>query len=428
MAILLGAVAALATVGLIYVGLRLPTLLLGVYVATVPFGSAVGLPLGLPPPFDSPSSLLGMATIVVLLADATIGAGRRRPASFAGAHALFLAFVGVCALTFGWSIDRTSTVEDVVLLGSVVGLYVISALAHYTKAELERVTTGIVAGGAAAACSGLVLLQTGGIAGGRSGVPRFALTGDDPNHTAGSFLLPMILAADRALDTERPPTDRALWGAAAVVIVAGIAATGSRGGLLAAIVAFVVLVRLRAPRIGLRVAVGAALVVGVVVLVVAPPQLERRLATTGSTGRSDIWRLGLRSCEDHCVLGSGWGSFPAVYREEFREAADVGGFRGEGYRAHNIWLQALVEAGVAGFVVLVAAWAALLRQALRLPASRRSAALAIVVGMAVASSLVSNLTFKYLWLVPMYLTFVAGSEHVAGRREGTATMLAAQTG
>lgn len=405
MAILLVVAATLVLALAAFLGLRRPAVVLTLYMATVPFGSAIGLPLGLRPPFDTPSSVLGLAAIVVLVADATIGSGRHRGASFTAAHALFVAFVGVCALTIGWTIDRVSTVEDLVLLLSVVGLFLAGATLRLTERGFEQLASSIAVGGIVASLYGIALLQAGAIAGGRSGVPRFALTGRDPNHTAASLLLPVLIAADRALDPGRPWQHRAGWAGGAVTTTVAIASTGSRGGLLALLVGFIVLLRLRVPGMALKVGAATAVAVVLIVLTVTPPALERRLSTPSTTGRSDIWRLGLRSCEQYCLLGSGWGSFPKVNRDEFRQAADVGGYRGGGYRAHNIWLQALVETGLAGFAMLAGAWIALLRQVLRLPEHLRAVPLAALSSMTVASSLVSNLTFKYLWLLPMYVVF-----------------------
>lgn len=427
MGLLLVAAAGLVLAAGAYLTLRLPLLVLTVYVATVPFGSAVALPLSLPPPFDTASSVLGLLALIALAVDAAVG-GRRRRAALGAPHALFVAFVGVAALTVGWSIDRTATLEDLVLLVSVVGLYVTTSTVQLTRAQLDRVATAVAAGGVIAAVYGTVLVRGGGVSGGRSGVARFALTGRDPNHTAASLLLPLLIAVDRALDSARDLRARAAWGAGAVVIFVGISLTGSRGGLVATIVGVVVLLRIRVAGASLKVGAVAVVVVVAAVLALAPPQLERRLASTGTTGRADIWRLGLRSCEQYCVVGSGWSTFPSVYREEFRQAADVGGFRGEGYRAHNIWLQALVETGVAGFLLLVAAWAALFRQASRVTSGLRGVSLAALAAMAMASSLVSNLTFKYVWLVPMFVSLAARVPGSAAREEAPATMLALQAG
>ena len=44
-----------------------------------------------------------------------------------------------------------------------------------------------------------------------------------------------------------------------------------------------------------------------------------------STGRTEIWRLGLSACSDHCLAGSGWGTFPDVYQDQFRTEEVVAG-------------------------------------------------------------------------------------------------------
>ncbi len=40
---------------------------------------------------------------------------------------------------------------------------------------------------------------------------------------------------------------------------------------------------------------------------------QRVVAIDSSSGRSNIWRVGLAAYPDYCALGSGWGTFPDVY-------------------------------------------------------------------------------------------------------------------
>ena len=199
----------------------------------------------------------------------------------------------------------------------------------------------------------------------------------------------------------------------------GILLTGSRGGVLAAVVGIVVIMLCGGST---RRAVGLVVVVGLAVAVAlrqAPASLEDRLVETSSTGRTDIWQLGLDTCPTYCVHGSGFGSFPAVYEEEFRTNPEGGGFRTAGFRAHNIWLQALIETGVTGLLLLLLAFAATVRDVRKLPREDRGPPLGALLALAVASSLISNLTFKYFWLVLMYAAVVvSAADHT--RRESMA--------
>jgi O-antigen ligase len=76
-------------------------------------------------------------------------------------------------------------------------------------------------------------------------------------------------------------------------------------------------------------------------------------SATSSSGRTDIWQVGLAACSDYCAFGSGWGTYPQVYAET---QASVPGARvlvGDqgSYQPHNLWLLAIVELGLPGLLL-----------------------------------------------------------------------------
>lgn len=400
---------ALATI----IGLRSPVgALVAAYAAIVPLGSAVDLPLPIPPPFDTLSSILGALASAAMAAQLVLL--RRGTARLPSAVPVWLVFVGFAGTTFAWSVNDAATVKELFLLVSVVAVFVLASLLPITAAEVHRIGTAIVGGATAASLLGIGLFVIGRAPVGNSGAPRFLITGDDPNHTAAGLLLPLALAMWRALDRRPPRLVRGGWAAAAAAMGVGIVLTGSRGGLVAALVA-VGAIAVQAGSLR-RAAVVLAVppVVALLAVTVAPAALQERLLRSDSTGRTEIWRLGLAACSEYCVVGSGWGTFPDVYQTQFRTDPDAGGYRTQGFRAHNIWLQALIELGVGGLLALVGAFAAMARDLIRLPPEERGPPIAALLALAVASSLVSNLTFKYFWLVLMYATFA-----VNGSRVGT---------
>jgi O-antigen ligase len=406
----------------VIVGLRSPVgALVAAYAAIVPLGSAVDLPLPLPPPFDTLSSVVGVLASAALLAQlALLRHGTRR---LSRAVPAWLLFLGLAGTTFAWSVDPAATAKEVFLLASVAALYVVAALLPITAAEVDRIGTAIVAGATAASLFGLALFATGHAAVGKSGAPRFLITGDDPNHTAAGLLLPLLLALWRSLDARRSVPARLAWASSATAMGLGIILTGSRGGIVAAFIGIVTL-GLQTGSARRFLTAGAAIaVVGFLAVALAPAALQQRLLESDSTGRTEIWRLGLTACSQYCVAGSGWGTFPDVYQAQFRTDPNAGGFRTAGFRAHNIWLQALIELGVAGLVLLVVAFAVTGRELLAVPRADRAPPLAALVALAVASSLVSNLTFKYFWLVLMFVAFTVNAERV-----GTIDPAAARAG
>lgn len=389
-------------------GLRSPLgVLVVTYAAMVPFGSATELPIPLPPPFDTPSSLVGLVVIAGLLLHVLFV--RRGSVRLPPAVSLWLLFVGWAVLTFAWSVDRRATADQLLLLVSVMAIYVLTALVPVRPVDVQRVGSAVIAGAAVACVIGIALFVAGRAPIGKSGIPRFLITGNDPNHTAAGLLLPLLLAISRMVDRRQRPANRAFAAAGVALMTSGILLTGSRGGVLAAVVGIVVVMIYGGSTrrtVTVVVVVGLAVAVG---LQQAPEKLEERLVATSSTGRTDIWQLGLDTCPTYCGRGSGFGSFPAVYEDEFLTNPKGGGFRTAGFRAHNIWLQALIETGAVGLALLVLAFGAVILDLRRLAREDRGPPLGALLALAVASSLISNMTFKYFWLVLMYATIVVSA-------------------
>jgi len=403
-ALLLAAVP-VAVLGVV-LGLRAPVgVLLVAYAAIVPFGSAIDLPIPLPPPFDTLSSVVGALASASMLVHLLLI--RNGPPQVPTVSMVWLLFIGVAGVTYAWSIVPSVTAEEFFLLVSGLSLYLLATFLPVTARHRERIALAIVAGATLASLLGVAMFASGRAPVGNSGAPRFLLTGDDPNHTAAGLLLPLVLAASMAGDGSRPLLRRLAFAGSGILVAIGIVLTGSRGGILAAVVALFVLGWQSGSLRRMGVAIATVAVAAVLSLSLAPAALEARLLNSDSTGRTEVWRLGLVACSTYCVQGSGWGTFPDVYQQVFRSDPDAGGYRTQRFRAHNIWLQALVETGFVGFGLLVAGFATAGASLLKLPRAGRAAPLAALIGLAVASSLVSNLTFKYFWLVFLYVAVCA---------------------
>ena len=133
------------------------------------------------------------------------------------------------------------------------------------------------------------------------------------NNTAAALLLPLAVALCRSVDSPRL-AGRVLWGLSAAIVLTGIVLTGSRGGLLAVAACF--LTAMVAVVRGRRILAGylvAALVAVAVVLTLQPAGIGARTDSTDSSGRTDIWRIGIAACHTYCLTGAGWGTFPRVY-------------------------------------------------------------------------------------------------------------------
>lgn len=204
---------------------------------------------------------------------------------------------------------------------------------------------------------------------------------------------------------------------ASLAVFSAILITGSRGGILSALVVLLV-VLVATP--GLRVRrlagyFGGLLVLLSGLLVVVPEGLRAHLTQTDSTGRSEIWRIGLQACLTECDRGSGYGTFSSIYRQMYLDDLSLQGFGDRPYAAHNIFLSIAVEAGFPGLLLMLAAFFLLFRGLLTLSPASRGPAVAALAGLVASNMLVSNLGFKYLWLNLLYATLCLSTYAVQRR-------------
>jgi len=399
------AVAALPLLVLILsAGLRSPIgVLLAAYAAILPLGSSVTLSVGLPAPFNSLTSLVGIAVVLAMIVHLSLARVSAR--TIVSAVPAWTTFTALCGMSIAWSVDPAQTASEFFLLLSLLGLYVVTMMMPVSRRDLAKLELGIVVGGAVAGAYALLLLATSSLQLTRRDIPRFSTAGGvgqqaDPNITAATLVLPLAVALGRSL---RAGTlrERFAFGAAAALSAAAIVLTGSRGGMLAGVVTILIVMFDSEHRRKAFTIVGVAAIVVGLIFANAPEDLRRRVNRTGSSGRTDIWRTGLAACGTYCWAGSGLGTFPTVYQNTLHTDPSAKGMDFP-FVAHNIWISAAVETGVVGLVLLAFALALVCRDLLRLPRAFRGPPLAGFVGVLVASFFLSSLGFKYFWFAMIY--------------------------
>jgi len=273
---------------------------------------------------------------------------------------------GVAALELGrWCV---AAVALVVLLTSVrterdVRLVVVALIAG----TLLSVLIGLAAGGLGAADTSDTATSTEG---------RLQGGVDDPNFLAAYIVAVTVLAV--AVRPLLPRIGRMLMPGVIIVLVIGLGATQSRGGMLAAIAALVAAVVLMRGR---RLAVLATVVllagVGLAYFVATPTAASR--LTSGAdrgNGREDLWRVAGRMAADHPLTGVGLDNFRVRSGEYVRQPGllkFVDLIAERPHQVHNTYLQLLAENGVVGLALFVAFVSAVLSSA-RLAARRFEAA------------------------------------------------------
>lgn len=400
--------------GLVVMCLRWPMkVALPAYAILMPFGGLLSVGTSR---FGSPSSLIGVVLGVGLVGQ--LLATRTRGVRISATIPLWLLFLAAAAATELWSLSPGQTATGFLVLSSLVFVYVLVGVNNADRTVLTRTENGLLIGGMLVTCYGFMqLLFLGGFPQDSTVAVSHQLGrfGNDmlgPNNESVALLLPLMVALSRSL-TLPDRSKRVLHGFVALVLFIGILMTGSRGGILATLVAVIVLA-ISNPQ-GRRTLV-KGLVAGIALVAVAwiyhPAGIATRdVATTSSSGRTDIWRVGFAACPHYCVFGSGWETFPDVYAATQASVPNAAVLVGGGnYQPHNVWLLVAIELGLPGLVLLASVLIVTFYEALRLPAAMRGPPMSGFIATIVAALFLSNLEYKFFW---MALIMVALSRNVA---------------
>lgn len=294
------------------------------------------------------------------------------------------------AITLLWAPDRQRGLEAMLSYLEVVVIYVIvlTALAStrwirllmlcFALGVAASVTIGLVGGGAL----GGALYEDGRLKGGMS----------DPNYLA------LVIVAALAMIGGLLPSIRTLLGRWMMstllvgLLLVGLSATGSRGGLIGAAAAVLGALWLqRGRRLPVVALLCAALAVGGTWFTLNPQALERMTTDKyGGSGRADLWQLAWREAQDHPLRGVGLDNFAAAATPYLREPGLLQGVKHieRGQEAHNLYLGLLAETGIIGLLLYLVIPLSSLRAAVvaghRFEAAGDHVAAALARGVAIA--------------------------------------------
>ena len=266
---------------------------------------------------------------------------------------------------------------------------------------------------------------------------------DDPNYLAAGIVPSVALAVGLAAGV-RSALVRLALAAMCVILVLGLGATESRGGLIAAIVATAAAIVV-AKRGRILVIAFVAIVIGLVaVWFAATPDAYKRVTQTADqgNGRSSLWIVGIRIFKEHPIAGVGLENYQ-VYAPRYvsgpGELTFVNFIAERPHVVHNVYLQTMVEVGLVGLglflAIVISSLAAAMRAARRFESrgDGESAAFArsVFVGLLaalVASFFISNGNGFQIWVLlafgPMLMRLARREEDPLGAR----TLAGAQAG
>ncbi len=204
----------------------------------------------------------------------------------------------------------------------------------------------------------------------QSGGARLAGGIGDPDGEAALLAAGMMLDFGLMATLPRGSAIRSLALVGAVIMAVGLVDTGSRGGIVAlggALVAAVLFGgewRARA----VQVAVVAAVLIPFYVFVLAPSAAVQHLNSSTSSGRTDLWKVGLKMFEANPVLGVGAGNFQVAERQYVDQVGTItrADIIVDAPRVtHDTYLEIVDELGVPGLLAFLTIVVASISAALR---------------------------------------------------------------
>ncbi|HET7815201.1 MAG TPA: O-antigen ligase family protein [Candidatus Baltobacteraceae bacterium] len=348
-----------------------PALLYGAIVAPMVFPFSAYAVLT---PFDSILDMNEFGTLTRLLGAASAAAllfymlRTKKAAEPPRSTALWLIFYLWTAASMFWAIDVASAQDLLPTSLQLFGLYIVAAMMRIDIKKLQIFTGAVALGGVTSAAYGLYMYHTG------AGIfkNRLFIHTDtskmNPDHFAESLVLPVAICLIAAL-WSRSLLTKVLAVAGTVIMLATIGLTGARGPMLG-IAALLVYLIWRDPH-RKALAIGSSALVALAVVITGPAYFFARWAeagVNGGAGRVDIWRVGLIAFKQNWLVGAGYGNFPFAYDRAFMQTFQA--FYANWHRAsHNILLDAGVELGVIGLILLVLAWWGQFRLLKNIPAA-----------------------------------------------------------
>jgi O-antigen ligase len=364
----------------------------------------------------SPAKAAGLLLAVAWLARFASSARRERDLFADHPHLtwVLIGFFSWACLSLLWATSIGVGLESLSRYAPNLLLLPIAYTAVRSRRDLILVMGAIVFGAIVAASFGILQPPEANLVEESS---RATGTVGDPNELAAVLLVGLALAAGLTMRRAGSPALRIVSAVTVPLCAAGIFLSLSRGGLIALGVMLVAGTMFAGRwRLALSVMLVAVAAGGILYFTeLAPlPARERVTTANGGTGRSDIWKLGLRMVRAHPVTGVGVGNFPVVspnyaLQPGALQRADLV-FSAAPKITHNTYLEILSEMGFPGFLLFMAVLGTCLTCALKaarlwarsgqagMEALGRAVFLGLV-GMLTADFFISEMYSKLLWVM-----------------------------
>jgi O-antigen ligase len=274
--------------------------------------------------------------------------------------AAVIAFVAWSTISAAWAVSSGTALSSTSRFLLDVLLFPIVFAAIRERRHVVWIVGAFVLGAVISAAFGLLESNGARLAGGIG----------DPDGEAA--LLTAALALDFGLIAAVPRGSplRLLAVVGGLIMGVGLLDTGSRGGVVALGVVLVAAVvfggRWRARAAGLVLLV--AVLAPFYVLLLTPSAAVQHLSSSTSSGRTDLWKVGVRMWQANPVVGVGSGNFALAAVHYVQSAGPLS--RADlivdvPHATHNTYLEILDELGVPGLIAFIVIAVASISSALR---------------------------------------------------------------
>jgi O-antigen ligase len=340
--------------------------------------------------------LMGMIAVGFAVMAALMSGRVRRPQPFHVAAALFVIWAGIGVFRTvdeGRAIGKFGTYFQLFVV-----LWMIWELAPSFRHQ-RGLLLAYVLGAYVAAINTIMVYRS--LLG--TNVRRFSAQNFDPNDLGMTLALAIPMAWYLGM-TYHQPIMRWVCRAYMPLALVAIGLTGSRGALVASIVALLIVPVSMTQLSPGRVAAGIFLIFvsGAVAVSYIPATSWERFGTTrrevlsasgNVNSRLVVWKMGLRAFSHRPLVGYGTSGFNWAVRSQ----------------AHNSWLAVLVEQGIIGFAMYAAMFITVFIRILRMPTMERRFALVLLITVCTAMLPLGWDDRKPVWVILAVLTALAAA-------------------
>jgi O-antigen ligase len=305
-----------------------------------------------------------------------------------------------------WATDQSMALHKLEQIGLAMLVFGLVVMVRSTRIDLRVVIAASVLSSSVIAAYALIVHPVEARLGADRVVLKTATGRADPNDLAAALILAFALCVSAATSNEVRGW-RAAGAIASGLLFAGILATGSRGGLIAALLV-VIWIALRARR---RIA-AALFVIGAGAFSVLQGDVwERFVGDQTGAGRTDIWKVGLAAFRQHWAIGSGIGTFPDAYNSVYLSVPHHF-YINWSRPAHDLLVQSFTELGIVGGALVLTAWWLQFRQLAGIGRADpdlwlRVGLEAATLGYFAAALFIDVLDVKQTWMIPILIAAVA---------------------